>query len=130
MSNPSWNFQTTAGRDRLLSVVRRESDAMFRLVAEPENWHVPTACAGWEVRDMVGHLVDATESYLTGFELAREGGPPPKSVGVSGMAGASNEAASRSDPWRATSCSSGTESARRRSFTSSTRCRMPTGRAS
>ncbi len=93
MSNPSWNFQTTAGRDRLLSVVRRESDAMFRLVAEPENWHVPTACAGWEVRDMVGHLVDATESYLTGFELAREGGPPPKSVGVSGMAGASNEAA-------------------------------------
>jgi uncharacterized protein (TIGR03083 family) len=93
VGEPSWNFQEPAGRARLLGVLRRESDAMFALAAEPANWHVPTACAGWEVRDMVGHLVDATESYLAGFQLARDGGPAPPAVGLSGMAGASNEAA-------------------------------------
>ena len=42
---------------------------------------------------MVGHLVDATEGYLTGFELARAGadGTPP--IGVAGMAKASDDAA-------------------------------------
>jgi uncharacterized protein (TIGR03083 family) len=93
VSDPSWNFQHPAGRGRLLGVLKREVDAMLELTAEPANWHLPTACAGWEVRAMVGHLLDATEGYLTGFQRAREGGPPPEFVGVSGMAGASNEAA-------------------------------------
>jgi uncharacterized protein (TIGR03083 family) len=66
---------------------------MFALVAEPARWLSPTACPGWEVRDMVGHLVDATESYLTGFEIARRGGAAPEPVGVAGMANASDEAA-------------------------------------
>jgi len=78
----------------VLGALRRETDDMIELVTEPAHWNVPTACAGWEVRDMVGHLIDATESYLAGFALVRSGHPAaPGSVGVGGMAQASDEAA-------------------------------------
>jgi len=91
--DPTWNFQHPASKRRLLGVLQREIDAMFDLVAEPTHWHTPTACAGWEVRDMVGHLLDATDSYLRGFEIARHGGSAPAPVGVAGMAHASDQAA-------------------------------------
>jgi uncharacterized protein (TIGR03083 family) len=91
--DPTWNFQDPRSKGRLLGVLRREIDEMFDLAVEPANWHIPTACPGWEVRDMVGHLVDATESYLTAFDIARGGGGAQESVGVAGMAKASDEAA-------------------------------------
>src|SRR5439155_14454026 len=93
MADPTWDFRNPAAKGRLLAVLRRESDEMFELVAEPAHWHTPTACAGWEIRDMVGHLIDATESFRTGFDIARRGGAAPASVGVAGMAKASDEAA-------------------------------------
>lgn len=89
----SWNFQHPAGKDRLLGVLRREIDDMFVLAADPSRWHMPTACAGWELRDMIGHLVDATESYLWGLDIARRGETAPAPVGVSGMAETSDETA-------------------------------------
>ena len=91
--DPTWNFQDPASKDRLLGVLRREIDEMFELAVEPARWNAPTACPGWEVRDMVGHLVDATEGYLSAFDIARRGVAPPKPVGVAGMAKASDEAA-------------------------------------
>jgi len=36
-------------------------------------WTSPTACSRWETRDIVGHLIDVTESYFTGFDAARSG---------------------------------------------------------
>jgi uncharacterized protein (TIGR03083 family) len=66
---------------------------MLELAAEPANWTAPTACPGWEVRDMVGHLVDATEGYLSAFDIERRGLASPEPVGVAGMATASDEAA-------------------------------------
>ena len=66
---------------------------MFELASDPDRWQSPTACAGWELRDMIGHLLDATESYLWGIDLARQGGAAPQPVGVSGMAKAFDEAA-------------------------------------
>ncbi len=44
---------------------------------------------------MIGHLLDATETYLAGFAIVRDGGAPPEPVGVAGMATASDEAARR-----------------------------------
>jgi uncharacterized protein (TIGR03083 family) len=93
VSDPTWNFQNPVARARLMGVLRREIDAMFELTADPARWHAPTACAGWEIRDMVGHLVDATEGYLAGFDIARRGGDAPGSVGVAGMANAADVAA-------------------------------------
>ena len=71
--DPTWNFQHPAARGRLLDVFRRQSDEMFDLAADVSHWHTPTACPGWEVRDMVGHLVDATEGYVMAFDHARRG---------------------------------------------------------
>ena len=91
--DPTWDFQNPASKSRVLGVLRRETDEMFELMADPTTWHTATACPGWEIRDMVGHLLDATQSYLTGFEIARNGGAAPESVGVAGMGRASDEAA-------------------------------------
>jgi uncharacterized protein (TIGR03083 family) len=93
MNDPTWNFQDPAARSRVLDVLRRETDAMFELTADPARWRTPTACSGWEIRDMVGHLVDAIEGYLAAFDITRSGAAAPASVGVAGMANAADEAA-------------------------------------
>lgn len=92
--DPTWDFLNPASKGRLLRVLQREIDEMFQLAAEPARWHDPTACPGWEVRDMVGHLVAETEGYLSAFESARRGVPAAeKPVGVAGMAKAADKAA-------------------------------------
>jgi uncharacterized protein (TIGR03083 family) len=92
-NDTTWNFQDPAAKGRVLDAFRRQSDDMFDLVADAAHWHTPTACPGWEVRDMVGHLVDATEGYLLAFDDARRVDHVSGAVGVSGMAKASDEAA-------------------------------------
>jgi uncharacterized protein (TIGR03083 family) len=93
VDDPSWDFQNPASKDRLLTVLGAEIDAMFELVADPARWHTPTACPGWEVRDMVGHLMDATDGYLTAFDMAHTGTAAPDPVGLAGMAAATDRAA-------------------------------------
>src|SRR5262245_27533670 len=73
MTDPSWNFMDPASKDRVLGVLQREINDTFALVADPERWQAPTACEHWEVRDVIGHLVDTTEGYLPNFDLARSG---------------------------------------------------------
>jgi uncharacterized protein (TIGR03083 family) len=92
-SDPTWDFKNPISKDRLLGVLRREIDELFELADDPAHWNISTACPGWEVRDMIGHLLDVTESDLTSFDIARHGGVAPQSVGVAGMAKASDEAA-------------------------------------
>ena len=91
--DPTWDFQNPASKGRLLGVLQREMDEMSTLAAEPTRWHAPTACEGWELRDMVGHLVAETEGYLSAFDIARRGGAAKEPVGVAGMAEASDAAA-------------------------------------
>src|SRR5215210_5072214 len=92
--DPTWDCLNPASKSRLLGVLGREVDEMFALAAEPARWRVPTACAGWELRDMVGHLVAETEGYVSAFDRARRGADPAEEpVGVAGMAKAADEAA-------------------------------------
>jgi uncharacterized protein (TIGR03083 family) len=91
--DPTWDFRNSASKGRVLGALRNEINKLFALTDDPTRWHTPTACPGWEFRDMIGHLIDATESYLTGFEIAHRGGAAPESVGVVGMAQASDRAA-------------------------------------
>lgn len=65
-----WDFMDPASRDVLLSTVREEAAAFFD-EAERAGWEAPTACAAWQVRDVVGHLIDVTEGYFVGFDHAR-----------------------------------------------------------
>jgi uncharacterized protein (TIGR03083 family) len=91
--DPTWDFLDPASKGRLLGVLQLEIDEMFDLAADPTRWHSPTACTGWELRDMIGHLVAETEGYLSAFDSARRGVAAEDPVGVAGMAKASDEAA-------------------------------------
>jgi len=91
--DPTWDFLDPASKGRLLGVLQQEIDEMYDLAAEPARWHSPTACPGWELRDMIGHLVAETEGYLSAFDSARRGVAVEEPVGVAGMAKAADEAA-------------------------------------
>lgn len=56
-----WNFFDFASKENLLRTVREQSDQMVALASSPGAWEAPTAAGHWEVRDIIGHLVDTTE---------------------------------------------------------------------
>lgn len=80
-----WNAMTYAGKDTILRVVREEADRMFALAGQPGAWNAPTACESWQVKDVIGHLVDTTEGYFQAFEVARSGAEAPAAYGLAGM---------------------------------------------
>jgi uncharacterized protein (TIGR03083 family) len=70
----AWNPMTYEGKDTILRVVRGEAERMFAMAERPGAWEAPTACENWQVRDIIGHIVDTTEGYFKAFETARMGG--------------------------------------------------------
>ena len=80
-----WTFPDYASKENLLRTVREQSDAMIALASPPEAWEAPTASGHWQVRDIIGHLVDTTEGYFAGFDVARNGGAVPAPLGVRDM---------------------------------------------
>ncbi len=86
LTDVSWNFMDPAAKGRVLEVLKGEISGLFELVADPERWQAPTACEHWEVRDVIGHLVDTTEGYLPAFGQARTGGTAPEAHGLQVMA--------------------------------------------
>ena len=77
-----WDATDYAAKDNLLRVVRLEAEALFDLAEASDRWVAPTGCPKWEVRDIVGHLIDVTESYFTGFDAAASGGQVADALGV------------------------------------------------
>lgn len=80
-----WDATSHEARDNLLRVVRSEAERLFAMAAAPGAWEAPTACPQWQVRDIVGHLIDVTESYFVGFDAARSGSPVPDALGTPAM---------------------------------------------
>jgi uncharacterized protein (TIGR03083 family) len=80
-----WNFMDPASRSNLLRTVRAEAAGFYELVAG-EDWEAPTACANWQVRDVVGHMIDVTEGYFVAFDHARAGTASPGALGLPVMA--------------------------------------------
>jgi uncharacterized protein (TIGR03083 family) len=80
-----WNAMTYAGKDTILRVVRAEAARMFALAEQPGAWEAPTACESWQVRDVIGHLVDTTEGYFRAFDVARSDAAAPDAYGLAGM---------------------------------------------
>src|SRR6478672_3175830 len=80
-----WNFFDYSSKDNLLRTVREQSDGMFALASDPGVWEAPTSSGHWEVRDVIGHLVDTTEGYFPAFDIARSGGTAPDPLGVRDM---------------------------------------------
>ncbi len=59
------NSMDYSGKDTVLDVIETESTRFFKIVDDPKNWNVQTRCTEWEVRDMVGHMIDVTEGTLS-----------------------------------------------------------------
>lgn len=89
----TWDATTYEAKDNLLRVVRGEAERFLALAGDPDRWTAPTACPGWEVRDLVGHIIDVTESYFVGFDAVRGGGQVPAALGVRVMQTALNDGA-------------------------------------
>lgn len=83
----SWTFTDPDSKKTLLGLIRREAEGMFSLVENDEQWAKSTACEYWNAADVIGHLVDTTETYFIGFDAARGKGEPPSSVALTDMAG-------------------------------------------
>ena len=82
----TWNAMTPEGKDTILRVVRNEAEQFFALVDSDEAWQAPTGAGHWQVRDIVGHLVDTTEAYFTAFDAARSHNQVDPPYGLPGMA--------------------------------------------
>src|SRR5207302_10960242 len=67
------NPMAAEAKDTVLEVLRRDQKKFFDLVENPKNWNVQTRCTEWEVRDLVGHMIDVTEGYLVRWETAKTG---------------------------------------------------------
>jgi uncharacterized protein (TIGR03083 family) len=67
------NPMAAEAKATVLDVLRRDQQKFFDLVEDPKNWNVQTRCTEWEVRDLVGHLIDVTEGYLSRWEVAKKG---------------------------------------------------------
>jgi uncharacterized protein (TIGR03083 family) len=80
-----WDATSYEGKDTILRVVREEAQRMFALADQPAAWDAPTACESWQVKDVIGHLVDTTEGYFRAFEIARKGASAPDAFGLIAM---------------------------------------------
>jgi uncharacterized protein (TIGR03083 family) len=67
------NSMDYSGKDTVLDVIRKERAEFYKIIDDPKNWNVQTRCTEWEVRDLVGHMIDVTEGYLSRWEVARKG---------------------------------------------------------
>jgi len=88
----AFNPMAYNSKDEVLDVVRTERAKFYEVIDDPENWNVDTRCEGWQVRDMVGHMIDVTEGYLNNWELARKG-ELPDALGLAVMGDELNKGA-------------------------------------
>jgi uncharacterized protein (TIGR03083 family) len=87
------NPMAYSSKEEVLDVVRTERNRFYEVIDDPKNWNVETRCEGWQVRDMVGHMIDVTEGYLARWDIAREKGEAPPALGWVVMADKLNEGA-------------------------------------
>jgi uncharacterized protein (TIGR03083 family) len=81
----TWNPMSYEGKETILRVVQQEAEGFLSLAKDPAIWEAQTPCAEWTVRDIVGHLIDTTESYFVAFDAARSKAEVPPAYGLPGM---------------------------------------------
>ena len=81
-----WNAMSYDAKDNILRVVHHEAEQFFALADSDEVWEAPTGAGHWQVRDVVGHLVDTTEAYFVAFDAARSRSDVEPAYGLPGMA--------------------------------------------
>jgi uncharacterized protein (TIGR03083 family) len=86
------NPMAYSSKDEVLDVIRTERARFYKIIDDPANWNVDTRCEGWQVRDIVGHMIDVTEGYLNRWDLAHKG-ELPDGVGLAVMGDELNKGA-------------------------------------
>jgi uncharacterized protein (TIGR03083 family) len=81
----SWNFMEATSRVAIDRVWRQEAEGMLALASDATAWEAPTGAGHWQVRDVIGHLVDTTEAYFRSFDAARGRAEPWEALGVRDM---------------------------------------------
>jgi uncharacterized protein (TIGR03083 family) len=81
-----WNATDPRAKSNVLRIVKQEAEGFFGLIDDPGRWESATASGWWQVRDIVGHIVDTTEGYLARFKATREGADPGILAGLPDMA--------------------------------------------
>ncbi len=84
------NTMTYPAKPLMLDVIRTERAKFYDIIDDPKNWEVQTRCTEWQVRDIVGHMIDVTEGYLDRWQMARDN-RPANSRGLLVMAQALDE---------------------------------------
>jgi uncharacterized protein (TIGR03083 family) len=87
------NPMAYSSKEVVLDVVRTENKNFLEVIENPDNWQVDTRCEGWQVRDLVGHMIDVTEGYLGRWDIANKGTDAPDPLGWVVMAETLNEGA-------------------------------------
>jgi uncharacterized protein (TIGR03083 family) len=87
------NPMAYSSKDVVLDVVRTERAKFYDVIDNPDNWYVDSRCEGWQVRDLVGHMIDVTEGYLGRWDLATKGQEAPGALGWVVMASELNKGA-------------------------------------
>jgi uncharacterized protein (TIGR03083 family) len=90
-----WHFMDPSSRSNLVTAWQREAEGMLELGADPGRWEALTGAGHWQVRDVIGHLVDTTEAYFVSFDAARGRGEAAAPLGVRDMAGYVDEGAQK-----------------------------------
>jgi hypothetical protein len=88
-----WDATNHEARDNLLRVVDEQAQNLFAMAAAPGAWESPTLSTQWQVRDVVGHLIDVTESYFVGFDAAKGGESVADALGTKTMQDSLDEGA-------------------------------------
>ena len=91
------NVTDYSNKPELLRVVKAERQGFYDLLDQvgESGWEGKTASGEWQVRDLVGHMIDVTEAYIERFGMARAGQEAPPAVGLKRMAGMLDEGARR-----------------------------------
>ena len=87
------NPMAYSSKDVVLDVLRTERRRFYDVMEDPDKWHVDTRCEGWEVRDLVGHMIDVSEAYLDRWAIAEQGDEAPPPLGWQVMAEKLNDGA-------------------------------------
>jgi uncharacterized protein (TIGR03083 family) len=73
-----------AGKETLLRLIRQEYQSSLEMLTScsDEEWNAQTPCDMWQVRDLAGHLLDASFSYLGYFKQGEHGWPTEEPRGM------------------------------------------------
>jgi uncharacterized protein (TIGR03083 family) len=94
---PPVDTMSYEAKSLMLDVIRTERDRFYALVENPGNWEVQTRCTEWQTRDLVGHMIDVTETYLERWDLARKS---ERGADVYGLPAMADRAADRAIAFR------------------------------